>query len=95
MGVVIDGPKLWRKLITTYGGREDRSGKHPVAVFDVPGRAPIKIRQQHSTDGDLPPFIVAQVKRDLGLHSPKEVKEVEQCTFGSANLQGRLAAMET
>ena len=95
MAIVIHGPTLWRQLTTKYGGTEDRSGDHPVVSFDVPGRAPIKVRQQHSTDGDLPKHIMSQVKRDLGLNNPREVKQLEVCTFGKERLQQRLAEMET
>lgn len=91
MPVVIGASALWRKLTTTYGGQEVRSGAHPTIIFEIEGQIPIHVTMQHGNWGDdLPDFIASQIKRSLGLKNMRELKEVERCSFGAVELRERL-----
>ena len=97
MTIVFDARELWRKLGTRYGGVEDTSKRHPCIVFEVLSpegleeAAPIVVRQQHSSRGDLPPFIARGTARNLGL-STEELKQVERCGFDRDLFQERLSS---
>lgn len=89
MPPIIDARRLWSQLMSKYGGSEDRSPKHPVILIPVPGYAPITIRQQHSSRGDLPLHIAKQTAENLGV-TLQELKTMEQCSFDRAALGERL-----
>ncbi len=93
MAPVFDASKLWRKLNTTYGGTEDRTGKHPSIIFEVQDKAPVIVRQQHSSRGDLPDHIARQTAHNLGV-TVRELKQIEVCTFGRQRLHERLLEAE-
>jgi len=89
MPPVFDARRLWIQLMRKYGGSEDRSPKHPVILIPVPGYAPILVRQQHSSRGDLPLHIAKQTAENLGV-TLQELKAMEQCSFDRMDLAERL-----